>query len=256
MPVHNELREPTRNRVSWWLRSTTWFAGILYLTLGFAGSTYGHCTAKGKVSGNVLLDFNEDDPLLLVGRMCLALTMTLAFPMLVIPARDIVLRSLPRSTLDQPVEVDTMEALQEPLLVEETGLPSSNGAIGSSSHHIDESQRNHTTTPATSFAGRLVTATIIFWTAGAVASCVESIDIVWDLLGSSLSILLSYLIPCGCYLVICRDLEGQFFSKLLCWIILLVFTPLMIVSTINAVENTFFTTITTTASSSSYQPEV
>jgi hypothetical protein len=40
------------------------------------------------------------------------------------------------------------------------------------------------------------------WSGAAVASCVSSIDVVWDLLGSSLSILLSYLIPCGCYLAL------------------------------------------------------
>jgi amino acid permease len=246
LPVHNELHEPTSKRVSWWLRSTTWFAGILYLIMGFAGSAYGHCTATGSVQGNVLLDFDEDDPLLLVGRMCLALTITLAFPMLVIPARDIILRSILLPCLEPtttPVEesTTTMEALEEPLLLEQGGghaTTTTNSTI--ETNGVAESSSTTTALPTASFLLRLLTATVIFWTAGGVASCVESIDIVWDLLGSSLSILLSQLIPCGCYLVITKDQEGHVASKLLAWLVIFVFTPLMFLSTANAVDNTFF----------------
>ena len=51
LPVHNELINPTPDRVSWWLRSTTWFAVLLYMIMGFAGSSYAHCTPTGKVQG-------------------------------------------------------------------------------------------------------------------------------------------------------------------------------------------------------------
>ena len=242
LPVHNELREPTPVRVSWWLRSTTWFAFGLYSIMGFAGSTYGHCTASGKVQGNVLLDFDENDPLLMVGRMCLALTITLAFPLLVIPARDILLRSviLPRlnrtnsnsvTAMAGNAEPTTEQQLQEPLLADEE-VPQQGGS--------DNEESSSSTVPNASFLIRLLTSIGIFWTAGAVASCVQSIDIVWDLLGSSLSILMSYLIPCGCYLVIMKNESGHFWSKALCWILILVFGPLMIISTANAVANTFF----------------
>ena len=236
LPVHNELRDPTPSRVSWWLRSTTWYAVGLYLIMGFAGSSYGHCTATGQVHGNVLLDFDEHDPLLMVGRMCLALTITLAFPMLVIPARDILLRSviLPylkgsavtTSTTTDEEPTTTEQRLQEPLLSDEEE---------GQEHQQEDEQDLHG-----SFVVRLLTSILIFWTAGAVASCVESIDIVWDLLGSSLSILLSYLIPCGSYLVIMNNVSGCFWSKTLCWILILIFFPLMIVSTANATLNTFF----------------
>jgi amino acid permease len=237
-PVHNELRDPSPKRVSWWLRSTAWYAFGLYLVMGFAGSSYGHCTATGKVQGNVLLDFDENDPLLMVGRMCLALTITLAFPMLVIPARDILLRSviLPflrkgertNASTATPEEPSIDQQLQEPLLTADE-------------EEVQESspEEQDTTLLHASFGVRLLTSIAIFWTAGAVASCVESIDIVWDLLGSSLSILLSYLIPCGSYLVIMKDTPNCFWSKTLCWILIVVFFPLMIISTANAVDNTF-----------------
>ena len=259
LPVHNELANPTPARVSWWLRSTTWYSVALYMIMGFAGSTYGHCTPSGKVQGNVLLDFDENDPLLMVGRMCLALTITLAFPMLVIPARDIMLRSIimpwlnkrrqtgggnseeeipssrsvpPAEAFPPPIATSTLvertteDELQEPLLQDEEG-------------QVTESNQDSSTMKS-SFLVRLMTSIVIFWIAGGVASCVESIDIVWDLLGSSLSILLSYLIPCGTYLVIMRGESGHFWSKVLCWILILFMTPLMIISTGNAIDNTFF----------------
>jgi amino acid permease len=239
LPVHNELKDPTRARVSWWLRSTTWFAIILYTIMGFAGSTYGHCTPSGKVQGNVLLDFDKNDSLLLVGRMCLAVTITLAFPMLVIPARDILLRSVilprlyPTSANGNSASTDrdeTTAQLQEPLLADEERP------------EVDNATTEDTISTLAPFGLRLVTSIGIFWTAGLMASCVASIDIVWDLLGSSLSILLSYLIPAGCYLVVMKDVHDTTtkWSKVICWLLIVVFVPLMVISTGNAIANTFF----------------
>lgn len=246
LPVHNELQNPTPSRVSWWLRSTTWYAVFLYLVMGWTGSAYGHCTPTGKVQGNVLLDFDENDPLLLVGRMCLALTITLAFPMLVIPGRDIVLRSwMPQSPIVDDIVIPEFEDLQESLL-------STNLQGGDEDEHddyedeetpgqiVEGTDEETSPPPQSSYSVRLLVATVIFWTAGTVASCVESIDVVWDLLGSSLSILLSYLIPCGTYLAITKDDPGHRLSKAMCWILIIIFVPLMVISTGNAIQNTFF----------------
>jgi amino acid permease len=256
--VHNELRNPSQERVSWWLWSTTWGAATFYMIMGVAGSAYASCTATGTLHGNVLLDFRDDDPLLLVGRMCLAFTITMAFPMLTIPARDILIQSLPaasywkslkscwrnRTTAVAAVDdsantatniADTPEAaLHEPLLDdEENSVP-----IGLE----DEA-------PAASYMLRLMASISVFWTAALVASCVSSIDIVWDFLGSSLSILMSYLIPCGSYLVISRmrrELNEQEpswrerLSAVLAWVLIIIFIPLSFVSTGNAIYNNFF----------------
>jgi amino acid permease len=56
LPVHNELKDPSPARVSWWLRSTTWFAVALYMVMGFAGSAYAHCTPSGKIQGSKCVD--------------------------------------------------------------------------------------------------------------------------------------------------------------------------------------------------------
>jgi len=310
LTVHNELKNPSPARVSWWLRSTTWFSVLLYMIMGFAGASYAHCTQTGKVQGNILLDFDENDPLLMVGRMCLAVTITLAFPMLVIPARDIVLRSLilPRlqsassySINDSVINGESVvptttttinrsldDELQEPLLtVEESLSPDQqhqsmeiNGNDDDDDDVDDELTTENATTMevdnndhagsnddgsnrnsadcdlySTPIVVLLFTSVVIFWSAGTVASVAKSIDIVWDLLGSSLSILLSYLIPAGTYLVITKQQQHQrrnssnrdhnnnnnardWISRAVCWLLLWIFTPLMIVSTGNAIVNT------------------
>jgi len=242
--VHNELRKPSEERVSWWLRSTTWSATIFYLVLGLSGSAYSKCSTDNQISGNILKDFDNKDPLLLVGRMCLAITITLAFPMLTIPARDIVLRSMMErrrpATGATPSLVessdDPQETLAEPLL--------SGEGQDTEAPDMEDTPSSQESGPLNvSFTTRLGIAIMLFWTATALACCVASIDIVWDLLGSSLSIILSFLVPCGSYLIIAKQSSaapGQSLSKILAWIVLAVTGPLMFISTINAVHDTFF----------------
>jgi amino acid permease len=253
LPVHNELQRPSDDRVHWWLRSTVWTATLFYLIIGMAGSAYGHCTSTGKVQGNVLLDFAADDPLLMVGRMCLALTLTMAFPMLTIPGRDILIRSLaamPRrgrrvgpltdssatvmtSTTQATLEVSNTAFLQEPLLENDHLAMDEEDQQGAPHGAAADNE------PST--AARLLAAILVLWSAAAVASFCKSIDVVWDLLGSSLSCLLSFLIPCGAYLMIAAEHDqGSRLSKVVAGLLLAIFTPLMIVSTTNAVINTFF----------------
>lgn len=225
----------------------------------------------------------------MVGRMCLAVTVTLAFPMLVIPARDIMLRSvvIPRMKAGSFRRYSTMAGnssdangvernLQEPLLTPEE-LESSNGMTPSteSNQRNNQDENDDNTDPSVArngfryddnynndlesvpFLVSILTSILIFWSAGTIASVVKSIDIVWDLLGSSLSILMSYLIPAGTFLVISKQQHQQnptvndnniirgdnhsvWLSRGVCWLLLLIFVPLMLVSTLNAIMNTFF----------------
>ncbi len=187
----------------------------------------------------------------MVGRMCLAVTITLAFPMLVIPGRDIVVRSivLPRMQQFQSTQrSDVEEELAEPLL---------------DNNNVDDDDDDEAETQDKLSFGVLLSISVgLFWSAAALASLVSSIDVVWDLLGSSLSILMSYLIPAGTYLVITKEQDtdegnsnneeenhtentsvttnNNKAARIACWLLLGGSVPLMIVSTANAVYNTFF----------------
>ena len=309
--VHNELRRPTVQRVSWWLRSTTWVATLFYLFMGISGSAYGaKCTASGHVQGNILLDFGNSDPLLSIGRACLAITISIAFPMLTIPARDIVLRSLDsyltnprvallfstnnshprRPPLNEAVSEDDAAdditepraTLRQPLLpptTVSTGTREEVEGAGSGWRDVEDDE-GHIPAAASDapFWLRLVVSMVLLWTAAAVASVVDSIDTVWDLLGSSLSIFLSVLIPAGSFLIIShrndqqsQEEEDQRTSteqhtgtttppersphpeeertttsrqdqlpRYVSWALISLFVPLMFLSSGNAIYHTFF----------------
>lgn len=337
--VHNELSQPSPKRIRYVLRTTIWSATAFYLFLGFIGSMYGNCTPNGIVQGNVLLSFDEDDPLLLIGRACLAMTITLAFPMIVIPARDTALNPLwaqpcfassinfcaakcvqfhqwwkifdIRSLLGrrhakcgrcnpcpnyfasflENCEIDSATAnMSEPLLVLDKRdhrhlqddnthhftdeSPSSsihvyepntdnddnnirNNNIGNNSNDDDDTNHEMATTTTTTIAdssdedaavaaiaailARIVVAIVIFWLAAAVACTVQSIDVVWDLLGSSISIAIGFLIPSGAYLILSSSQTTSHGKneRVVAWIVVGIFIPLMFVCTGNAIYTTF-----------------
>jgi len=338
LPIHNELRCPTTDRVKSWVRTSLWPATLFYYVIGFTGSLYAKCTESGSVQGNILLDFDEDDPLLLLGRLCLAMTITLAFPMLVIPARDILVRSMlgsrfgrrmfkrvnqqpvvstadyDGSTADisggvsatgdglttvefEPMEISHVETnLEEPLLVLENRSMAStvqDGMVEESDEFVDnmESPRNMCGDGDNKVA-RTIVALCVFWSAALLACSVQSIDVVWDLgkarlyadwttnivffinvskfvwtnrcslvslttcgstlVGSSFSIMLAFLIPCGAYLKLSRrkrfnasqdggnGFRNWMVSRAVAWAMILLFAPLMVISTLNACYNSFF----------------
>ena len=290
LPIHNELRCPTSDRVRQWVRTSLWSATIFYYMIGFTGSLMANCTSSNQVQGNILLDFDESDPLLLIGRLCLAMTITLAFPMLVIPARDILVRSLVGSRFGKrfnkrstnqtmstipssneedegltTVEFEPMEIaqprsggnnLEEPLLVlDRQQIPGDGLDDDDSSDEFVEdlsiTSEQIRSGDVDSKSARTVVALLIFWSAAALACSVSSIDVVWDLLGSSFSIMLAFIIPCGSYLKLSgkrfRDVQDRgegvqrwAISRTVAWVMLTLFAPLMVVSTINAVYNSFF----------------
>jgi amino acid permease len=283
LPIHNELKCPSSDRVKHWVRTTIWPATLFYYVIGLSGSMFVKCTASGSVQGNILLDFDEDDQLLLLGRLCLAMTITLAFPMVVIPARDIIVRSLRGSSFGmrehqsalntttddvadlneltivdfEPIDINnTRNNLEEPLLVLEHQSVSTMSMAGES----DEFNENNMQTSSTQLRDgdadskvlRSIVALLVFWSAAGVACSVQSIDVVWDLVGSSFSIMMAFLIPCGAYLKLSRRrrfalVQGGrlgyrkwMVSRSVAWMMILIFVPLMVISTLNACYNSFF----------------
>lgn len=207
LPVHNELSNPTPARVEKLFSTSVWGAGLFYLFVGISGSMYGNCTPDGVVKGNVLLSFDKDDVLLVIGRLCLSLTITLAFPVLVVPCRDVTLRAFASqhdqvdcnqsevadgsNDSDEPGVV--LDELAEPLLGDDALIDENGGAL--SSQKIFNVEKD---------AQRIIVSIGIFWCGAAVACIVQSIDVVWEVLGSSLSLMMGFIIPSSCFLVILR----------------------------------------------------
>jgi len=277
IPVHNELRNPTPSRVSYLTKTTSAFAALLYLLLGFMGSMFGNCTQSFMVQGNILLDFDDDDPVLIVGRICLMITVSLAFPMQIIPARDTLIRLVDLCRKKQRQESISNDvagdaggvdgALMERLLEEEdldgdfldpSALTNPTGSSSlpmpqrrNLSRSPPEDRKKHT-------IQRVLVALVLFWSGAGVACAVASVDVVWDVLGSSLVIIIGFLIPCGSYLVLTRGVKDDdkgparnawfrcccscgtmAYRRIFAYGTLVIYVPLMVICTTVAIWNIF-----------------
>jgi len=262
IPIYNELDNPTPKRVRNLVHSTMIIACFFYITVGFWGAMHGNCS--GQVSGNILLDFGESDPLLLIARTCLAITICCMCPMLVTPARNIllelcdcyILSSQPDSLKQNDIlfdsDLEVYNNLTKPLLQETESTQSSLffSALSPSADSLSlddlsyeedvqiPSIRKHYAIGKLKF--RFFTAIVIFWGAAIVGCFIQDLETIYDLLGSSFSILIGYLIPCFLYIVIRRATEKKVDSSIIVSIILLlVFVPSFFLCTINSVYNIF-----------------
>lgn len=260
IPVFNDFQNPTPKRVKYVAQATMATALVLYLVFGFSGSIYANCTATGQVEGNILLDFNEDDVLLLIGRTCLALTITFAFPILVVPARDTFLRICGEqgfhfnfskldlwlkssrrkyresqqkkkrkikekndlNTIIREFDLDTSTDFCDPLLDSGDGTgqqqqPQQQAFSSDVTNDNQYEEQRHQQQDASSldtidlvsdFKARSIVGISFFWSAASVASMIQSVDVVWGILGSSVSIMVGFLIPLACYIKICKQGAG------------------------------------------------
>ena len=299
LPVHNELSNPIPKRVNTLFYTTIWGACVFYLFIGFTGSMYGNCTPNGIVEGNVLLSFDEDDVLLMIGRVCLSLTITFAFPVLVVPARDTLLRGVndfllwkrrmrlekerngalidgeERDKIDGSREYRIDNDLSEPLLDEDDKITDQNDidldidfgdddddgnevqSLFDGENKVEEGQNERQQQQQQQQQGdmkstekretmiRIVSSIGIFWTGAILACNVKDIDIVWDFLGGSLSLIMGFTIPSGCFLVLTsmmmNDDKHEFgitrFDNVMAWVLLITFIPVMFLLTGNTVYN-------------------
>ena len=198
------------------------------------------------------MDFEDDDPLVLIARICLGITVICMYPMLVNPARNILIQLFSKdemedSTLTQPL-LD--EDKDEETTLFETDSDSAISSIisGSSSFTLisdnssftlisDDSSTSSREIPD-SLKLRIFCAILVLWNAAFIACFIQTLDVVWDFLGSSFSIIVGYLLPCGVYIYIRNEERGGLF-----WVAVLgvcIFTPMMVLCTVNSVYNSFF----------------
>lgn len=187
------------------------------------------------MNGNILLDFDETDPLLMVGRLCLALTITLSFPLVVKPSSDMIICSITLLMMTGNSNDQSDNSLSEPLLVNDKAVEKGEAAIVSSS----DEQQDADSIPTLSYSIRVFTTIVFFWGPALFGSYFNSIGDVWNLLGSLLLIIMCILIPCGSYLAIMKGPIQCYRRKLISWSLVAVFVPLMIACTASAVQNVF-----------------
>jgi len=261
--VHNEFRTPTTKKIKKTIHCTTLISTLFYLWIGWAGSLYANCTPSGHVQGNVLLDFPDGDDLLLMGRICLACTIAFAFPMMVLPARDTILRLFDARFLKHsknpahnlrdgtvPTEIDDhremwanglsalggvsgaggedISACSVPSSYKENAEEQGVAPMEMDSNFFDPLLENDGLAPVPTISfdnllenqkipkitmtkdheeerpdrTRSIVGICFFWIGAILASFVHSVDVVWGLAGSSIAILIGFLIPFAAFVKI------------------------------------------------------
>ena len=232
LPVHNELRNPTPKRIQSFVRSTYAICTIFYIALGFLGSLYNNCllSTSNKLQSNILKNFPDSDPIIFFGRVCLTLTIAFAFPVLVLPARNVILNTTNTTTEQQQLQ----QQQQVSSFVQDA-------AIQNDLHEklLPPQATSTTTVKKDCIWKRRLISIAITWIATAIASCVSSIAVVWDFLGSSLSILLAFVLPCGSYLMLVSKENKTIYLRIMSILIISLSIPIMIIGTSNAFYTTF-----------------
>eukprot|EP00484_Ammonia_sp_Unknown_P006912 CAMPEP_0197074976 /NCGR_PEP_ID=MMETSP1384-20130603/211379_1 /TAXON_ID=29189 /ORGANISM="Ammonia sp." /LENGTH=694 /DNA_ID=CAMNT_0042513819 /DNA_START=94 /DNA_END=2178 /DNA_ORIENTATION=- len=81
--VHSELTRPTRKRMRTVLVAVCLACYVLYSVVAFFGYFY----SFQYTCGNVLLNYNQNDPVVTLARLCLGFVILFTFPLLILPAR-------------------------------------------------------------------------------------------------------------------------------------------------------------------------
>ena len=183
LPMHTELKRPTRARVRRVLHITVAVCTGIYAAIG----TLGYLYDRARTCDNIMSNFCETDALATVGRVALVLVIFFNLPLIVIPCRTYLLRlcatCAPASDASPP---PIPEFTTDPAMP----LPDSPAAPRE---------------PELGLLGRSAATGGIQATACGIACYVPGVSAVWTILGSTVCMSVAFIMPCAFYLKLRRD---------------------------------------------------
>ena len=197
--VSCSLVRPTRERVRGVIHWAVALSFLIMYLFGVAGYLY----AYDETSGNILLNFSPDDPIILLGRVSCGIMTLFALPMNTLPAREALLSaaaqvSEARARTNQPMSLaETRMLLRragndvsiESAREDKIGYGTKNAAENSEVSISSKDEYIHC----------LATFGIVFLCYVA-AVLAPGVAIVWDISGSSMVFLIQFIIPAACYI--------------------------------------------------------
>lgn len=200
----------------------------------------GYLYREGGTCGDILDNFENDDVMINVGRLALAITLGLSYPLLVLPCRDSLYRlimmlkhdmstpSIPdmsspsftrlQALEEEAQEEDVMERRSRPLLEESTSVSIDARRLGMS------------------LKLRAIIAFSVVSTALVAACLLPGIIVVWSFMGSSVSVLIAFIFPSLMYLKITWK-RKMHLDRVLSATLLVLSILVMIGSTFEAIIN-------------------
>ncbi|KAL4144474.1 hypothetical protein PRNP1_013605 [Phytophthora ramorum] len=232
MPVYRELHKPTRHRLKKIVASTMFSTWIFYILVGIMGYLFAF-QQQGGVQGDILNNFSDNDPLVNLGRLGLLITIQLSLPLIIQPCRSNLLRlaKIMRTFMRTRAKVyDATDSSDSDNEVETAG----------------EGTALLPTGGATPPHGRMKAMVVhVVLTVGIMAGVITiallspGVAVVWNLMGSTVGLLISYVLPCVSYVCIRREKPNTDRRKLTAWIILAVSSIVCAVCTTQAFVSVF-----------------
>lgn len=236
LTVHSALYNPTRERVKVVLDGTIALCFLLFFTVGIFGYLY----AYNETRDNILLNFPLSAKSIMIGRIGYGFTIMFGMPLVFLPCRAAIL-SLPTQIQEwreavEHVEEGGVQAMMKgtknhipngvtfdeecPLLLETQKKPSTENVSVSTDTSTERDEQSSyetfvvTTTPlppvdpsleapaALNKRVHLLSTLAILATTYVMAVGVPGVGIVWRIAGSSVTLVIGFIIPCSCYLKI------------------------------------------------------
>jgi len=230
LAVHGSLENPTRPRVRMVLHRSVGICVVLFSLVGFCG----YVDAYENTKDNVFLDYRMSDPLLLLARVGYGFTILFGLPLVILPCRESILciphqikawrhEGMQRRQYQYMLASDGINhgVINGVDFDQETPPPPSTlktpsyGATDTPSPNLDQHKCNGSTAHSTTSEGSgLADATVWEYVVHTVSTAllvvvgyiaavaVPGVATVWSICGSSMAILISFIIPAACYLKI------------------------------------------------------
>lgn len=235
-------RSPTKRRFRKVIDWTTLVAGALYLSVGVLGSLQFPRATSGGVRGNVLLNYGNHDALMSIGRLALSLTVTSGIALMVHPCRSAIRRlvrtasgaePIPAAPASPPPPASQKRPAQSPMdrVDTDTDADLDDG-------DQDEPQPPLPPPPAASPARDTLEAALIQASGLIVAVYIPEITIIWAFMGSTVSMLIAFVLPAACYLALRRwKRQSTLRKRRGAWVLLVTGSVLTVVCTISSISS-------------------
>jgi len=220
LPLHSELVQPTRPRIKVMIHWVMGLCSILYSVIGCLGYSF----ARTQTDGNILNNFQVMDGIMNIGRFSLGLTLCLSFPLLVLPARYQAFRLWnvlfvePFQTIEFKKNKNSDTHLNSYTTIIPTYTNNNNmdihqnslnkmndGKIQSSYGSFTEEEDDDDDLVGPGVFFKIISTTTICGLALVFACAVPTVATIWSVMGSTVSIIVAYILPAACYLKIRRN---------------------------------------------------
>ncbi|KAF1334983.1 Sodium-coupled neutral amino acid transporter, partial [Globisporangium splendens] len=227
LPVYRELREPTRQRLKKIVSATMFSTWVFYMLVGTMGYLFAY-QLPGGVRDDILNNFSGNDTLVNVGRLGLLLTIMMNMPLIMQPCRMNIVR-LSKYVI----------GFVKSYTSRSSSSPSSNGE--SIALLTTPTLPGAVTPPAVPYVSEtvfhVVLTVAIIGSVLALAIVTPGVAVVWNMVGSTVGILISYVLPCVSYIRIRHSKRHSDKRKLAAWIILVVSSMMCVACTLQSISS-------------------